>query len=213
MRLRAAGHRAIALTLPGLGIGDDPSCCVLNDAVDRIVGEVRRLELDRVTLVAHSWGGYPGTAAARLLGHRVDKLVYYNGLVPSRGISMADDHPARVRRELILRLIDESPVGAIAPYPELVEQELMQGVAPALQRMVTNLLAPQPGRYFLDALDTDVAALGVPTAYLAGDDDRALPRPAAALAARLGVKPTSVPGTHLGMLTHPADLAEAIMTA
>ena len=72
-RLRAANHRAITLTLPGLGDGDDPSGRKLQDAVDYIVTEVRRRGFHNVVLVAHSWGGYPATGAAYILAQRVTR--------------------------------------------------------------------------------------------------------------------------------------------
>lgn len=209
-RLRAASHRAITLTLPGLGDGDDPSGYQLGDAVDYIVNEVRRLELDNVVLVAHSWGGYPATGAAHLLRGRVSKIVYYNAFVPVRVRSLVDETPPDTR-ELMLQLIDGSPFGAIAPSLEYVEQLLLQGVAPALQRLVADLMTPQPGGYFLGALDIDAASLGVPTAYVTGDSDQAMPHPGPEFAARLGVKPVVVPGTHDGMLTHPDEVANAIL--
>ncbi|WP_249266673.1 alpha/beta fold hydrolase [Mycobacterium colombiense] len=211
-RLRAASHRAITLTLPGLGDGDDPSGYKLRDAVDYIVDEVRRLELDNVILVAHSWGGYPATGAAHLLGDRVTKIVYYNAFVPVRVRSLVDETPPDTR-EVMLRLIDGSPFGAIAPSLEYVEQLLMQGVAPELQRLVADLMTSQPGGYFLGALDIDAASLGIPTAYVTGDSDQAMPQPGPEFAARLGVKPIVVPGTHNGMLTHPDDVANAILAA
>ena len=211
-RLRAASHRAITLTLPGLGDGDDPSGFRLTHAVDYVVNEVRRLELDNVILVAHSWGGYPATGAAHLLAGQVTKIVYYNAHVPLRGRSIVDENPPDTR-ELMLRLIGGSTFGGIAPSREYVEQQLMQGVAPELQRVVSDLLTPQPGGYFLDALDIDAASLGIPAAYIASDSDRAMPRPGAEFATRLGVKPTIVPGTHCSMLTHPDEVANAILAA
>lgn len=209
-RLRVASHRAISLTLPGLGDGDDPSGYKLRDAVDYIVSEMCRRELDNVILVAHSWGGYPAAGAAHLLGDRVTKIVYYNAFVPIRGRSLIDETSPDTR-ELMLRLIDGSPFGAIAPSLEYVEQLLMQGVAPELQRLVAGLMTPQPGGYFLGALDIDAASLGIPTAYVTGDSDHAMPQPGTEFAARLGVKPVVVPGTHDGMLTHPDEVANAIL--
>lgn len=211
-RLRAANHRAITLTLPGLGGDDDPSGYQLRDAVDYVVNEVYRFELDHVILVAHSWGGYPATGAAHLLDDRVTKIVYYNAFVPVRGRSLVDETPADAR-EVLLQLIRESPFDAIAPSLELVEQLLMQDVAGPLQRLVADLLAPQPGGYFLDGLDVDAADLGIPAAYIASDSDWAMPRPHAEFAARLDVIPVAVPGTHNGMLTHPDEVAKAILAA
>lgn len=134
-RLRAAGHRAIALTLPGLGDGDDPSGRRLADAVNYVVDEIRRLQLDDVIFVGHSWGGYPTAGAAHVLRDQVSKIVFLNAQVPLRGKSLIDDNPP-AQRELMLTLIDESPVGAIAPTLSYVEQIFMQDVAPELQRLV-----------------------------------------------------------------------------
>ncbi|WP_232327430.1 alpha/beta fold hydrolase [Mycobacterium sherrisii] len=209
-RLRAQGHRAVPLTLPGLHHGDDPAGHRLRDAVDYIVSEVHRLGCDNVCLIAHSWGGYPATGAAHLLADAVRKVIYFNAHVPVGGAGLADENPPHIR-ELMLRLIDESPDGAIAPMPGYVEQKLMQGVSSPLQRLVAELQTPHPGRYFLDAPDVGEAELGVVSAYVAGDSDRALPRPAAEYAGRLGVRPTVVPGTHNCILTHPDEAAAAIL--
>ncbi|OBI86947.1 alpha/beta fold hydrolase [Mycobacterium asiaticum] len=211
-RLRAQGYQAVTLTLPGLNDGDDPSMHRLSDAVDYIVGEVRRLPVDDVVLVAHSWGGYPTTGAARLLTGQVRKVVYLNAQIPVRGRSLVDDDPPELR-EQNLRLIAASPTGSIPATLEDVQRGFMQDVAPELQRLVADLLTPQPGHYFTDALDVDAATLGIPVAYLASEYDQALQWPAAEFAARLNVPPIPVPGTHNAMLTHPDDIAEAILAA
>lgn len=211
-RLRCVGHRAITLTLPGMNDGEDPSGYQLDDAAAYIARRVRRLESGMVVLVAHSWGGFPATAAARLLTGRVEKLVYYNGHVPLPGRSLVDENPPD-KRISALRWIRESPVGAVPATLDYLERELMQGVAPDLQRLVADLLTLQPGGYFLGALDFHPSDLGVPMAYIAGEDDLAMPRPAAESAARIGVRPVVVPGTHNGLLTHPDEVAEAILNA
>jgi pimeloyl-ACP methyl ester carboxylesterase len=211
-RLRAAGHRAITLTLPGMNDGDDPSGCHLHDAVNAIAGEVSRRELGTVVLVAHSWGGFPATGAARLLAGQVEKLIYYNGHVPLPGRSLNDENP-RDKRLSALRSIEASPVGAIPVTLQYLEEELMQGVSADLQRLVADLLTLQPGGYFLDALDFHPLDLGIPLAYITGAEDRAMPRPAAESAARIAVRPIVVPGTHEGLLTHPDEVAAAILTA
>jgi pimeloyl-ACP methyl ester carboxylesterase len=212
-RLRAAGHRAIPLTLPGLGDGDDPAGLRLQDAVDHVVNEVDRLDPTNVILVGHSWGGYPMTGAAHRLAGRVSKVVYYNALVPQRGRSMVEENPPETGGEALMRkLIDSSPNHAISPLLEFVQQMFMQGVAEEAQRMLTELLTPHPGGYFLDALDVpQVTELGIPILYVLAEHDRALARPGAECAARLGLTPVLVPGTHESLLTHPDEVAEAIL--
>lgn len=211
-RLRSTGHRAITVTLPGMNDGDDPSGYRLQDAVDYIAHEVRRLESGTVVLVAHSWGCFPATGAARSLAGRVDKLIYYNGHVPLPGRSLMDENP-RDKRVSGLRRIKESPFNAVPASLEYLKRELMQGVSSDLQVLVADLLTLQPGGYFLDALDFHPLDLGIPMAYITGDDDLAMPRPAVQSAARIGVRPIVVPGTHNGMLTHPDEVARAILAA
>ncbi|OBJ54869.1 alpha/beta hydrolase [Mycobacterium sp. 1423905.2] len=211
-RLRAHGHGAIALTLPGLGHGDDPSGYRLSDAVEYIVSTVLNLGHDDVILVAHSWGGYPTTGAAHRLTDRVSKVVYLNAQIPVRSRSLVDDDPPELR-ESNLRMIKESPTGSIPATLEDVEKGFMQDVAPELQRLVSDLLTEQPGRYFTDASDVGAATLTIPTAYLASECDRALQWPAGEFAARLSVEPIPVPGTHNAMLTHPDQIAAAILAA
>ena len=88
----------------------------------------------------------------------------------------------------------------------------MQDVAEEAQRLVADLLTPQPGGYMLDALDVpSVIEVGLPARYILSEDDRALPRPGSEFAARLGLEPDLVPGTHDGMLTHPDEVAKAIL--
>jgi pimeloyl-ACP methyl ester carboxylesterase len=209
-RLRAAGHRAICLTLPGLADGDDSTGLGLQDAVDHVVGETERLSLAQVVLVGHSWGGYPITGAAHRLADRVSKVVYYSALVPVRGRSLVEDSPAGLGG-LLPKLVEASPDRVSLTF-ELFQRLFMQGVAEDAQRLLAELLTPQPRRYLLDALDVpDMITLGIPTQYILSADDHALPRPGREYAARLGVEPVMVPGTHEGMLTHPGAIAEAIL--
>ncbi|MCO1597448.1 alpha/beta fold hydrolase [Micromonospora sp. RHAY321] len=212
-RLRAAGHRAVALTLPGLADGDDRAGLRLRDAVDHVIDEVQRRELTGVTLVGHSWAGYPMTAAAHRLADRISTMVYYNAQVPVPGGSMADDNPPEIAA-FLRDLIESAPDNAIPPTVEFVRQSFMQDVAEDAQRLLAELLTPHPGAYFLDAPDVpDFAALGLPARYVLGEHDHALPRPGAEFAARLGLEPVMVAGTHEGMLTHPDAVADAILAA
>ncbi|GGK69781.1 salicylate esterase [Sphaerisporangium melleum] len=210
-RLRAAGHRAVTLTLPGLADGDDPTGLRLSDAVDHVVNKVEGLDHTDVVLVSHSWGGYPMTGAAHRLGGRVAELVYYNAFVPRPGVSLLGENPPE-NVALLRSLMESSPTGSVPMALEFVQQMLMQDVAEAAQRQLAELLTPQPGGYWEDALDIpEVTELGVPGRYILSEDDRALPRPGAEFAARLGVEPVMVPGTHESLLTHPDEVAKALL--
>ncbi|MFK3978868.1 alpha/beta fold hydrolase [Micromonospora sp. NPDC050397] len=210
-RLRAAGHAAYPVTLPGLGDGDDPSGWRLRDAVEHVVRLVRERRLGRVTLVAHSWGGYPTAGVAYELRGQVDEVVYYNAHVPVPNQSMIDNDPPEAAA-FLRGLIEASPDRAIHPTLDFVRNIFMPGVAEEMQRLVADLLTPQPGGYLLDAPAVpSVDELGIPARYLLGEDDRAMPRPGAEFAARIGLSPIMVPGAHEGLLTHPDGVANAIL--
>jgi pimeloyl-ACP methyl ester carboxylesterase len=212
-RLRTAGHRAITVTLPGLADGDDPRGHRLADAADHIVRVIEDRDLTDAVLVGHSWGGYPITGAAGRLTGRLAGIVYYAAQIPITGRSLIDDNPPEAGA-MLRGLIESSPTRSIAPTVEFVEQIFMQGAAPEAQRLIADLLTPMPGDYFLDPAEgPDVTTLGVPLHYLLGDDDHALPHPGATFAQRLDLTPTAVPGTHEGMLTHPDEIAKAILAA
>lgn len=215
-RLRAAGHQVLTLTMPGLADGDELRGVRLRDAVDKVVNEVETRDLRDVTLVAHSWGGYPMTGAAARLTGRVSKAVYFSAFVPQRGKSLLDEVPpknAAYVRDAMAASLDYS----WAPTLEFVQASLIQEEPEELQRLLWGMLLPQPGFYAEDALAEVVpmADQGIPAVYLLAEKDQGLGSQGAGerFAARLGVSPQPVPGTHEALLTHPDELARAILAS
>jgi pimeloyl-ACP methyl ester carboxylesterase len=214
-RLRAAGHRAVTLTMPGLSDGEELRGLHLRDAIDKIVHEVETRDLRDLTLVAHSWGGYPMTGAAARLTGRLSKAVYFSAFVPQRGNSALDELPAEIA-EYVRGLMESSSDYSWAPSLELVQGSLLPDASEQIQHLLWEMLVPQPGFYGEDVLDVPpVPEQGIPVAYLLAENDRGLGSPDAGerFAARLGVSPLSVPGTHEALITHPDELARAILTA
>ncbi|GAA0942342.1 alpha/beta hydrolase family protein [Pseudonocardia zijingensis] len=212
-RVRAAGHRAFALTLPGLAMGDDPTGLRLADAVDHVVREVERRALRDVVLVGHSFGGIPITGAAHRLAGRLAHVVFFSAFVPRRGESMAaasgPDAEAWIRAT-----VEADSQGTIGLDYEAFCTMIMQDGPDDVRQLVFDQLTPQPGGYMLDALDVDgVDTLGVPITYLLAEQDIALAAPGDELAARVGVEPIPVPGTHEALLTHPDELTKALLHA
>ncbi|MEU4164697.1 alpha/beta hydrolase family protein [Actinoplanes sp. NPDC026670] len=209
-RVRAAGHGATALTMPGLTMGDDPAGLRLTDAVDHIVTAVEQRGLHDVVLVGHSWGGIPITGAAPRLGHRLAGIAYFSAFIPQRGESMA---AAMGPMEGFVRdAIAAAPDRTIGIDFATFAQGLMPDQPEALQRTVFDQLMPQPGGYMLDAQDLPgVDTLGVPITYLLAENDTALAAPGTELAARAGTHPILVPGSHEALLTHPDDVAKALL--
>jgi pimeloyl-ACP methyl ester carboxylesterase len=208
-RLREAGHAAVTITLPGLADGDERAGLRLSDAVGHVVAEVERRDLRDVVLVGQSWGGYVITGAAHDLAGRLAKVVYYNAVVPARGTAMVDENAEYAA--LTRAAIAASPDGTVSVVREQVPILMPEADAQA-QDLFFELLVPQPGGYFLDALDVDdVTGLGVPVGYVLSEDDQALARPGAEFAARIGLTPVTVSGGHESMLTRPDEVTEALL--
>src|SRR5580692_4134400 len=89
--LRAAGHRVLTPTLPGLHDGDDPAVHTLGDVIDYVADLAEEEDLHDVTLVGHSWGGYVVTGAAPRLAPRLRKVVFWSAFVPAAGRSLYDE--------------------------------------------------------------------------------------------------------------------------
>jgi pimeloyl-ACP methyl ester carboxylesterase len=208
-RLTAAGHRSIALTMPGLSAGDDPRELRLADAVSHLVTEIERRDLTDVVLVGHSWAGIPITAAAPRLAGRLCGITFVSAFIPRAGESMTAAMAPEVG-DFVRTAIETSADNTIAVDFAAFRASLMQDEPERLQRLVFDLLVPQPGGYMLDALDS-VDLPAVPVTYLLAERDKALAAPGEELAARAGVQPVLVPGTHETILTHPDDVTEAIL--
>lgn len=213
-RLREAGHWVLTPTLPGLADGDDPTRYSLTDVVDFVVDYVERHDLREVTLVGHSWGGYPITGAAPRLASRLRKLVYWSAFVPAEGQSLLDEVPPPYV-ELFNGVAAASGNNSVTLPFEVWQNAFMQDAPEPVQRLVHDLLVPQPLQYFTEPVPPlDPAALGVPAAYVLSGEDVALPPGEFAWAPRfpdrLGVTAIETPGSHEACFTRPAELAGAL---
>ncbi|HKT00236.1 MAG TPA: alpha/beta fold hydrolase [Rugosimonospora sp.] len=216
--LRAAGHRVLTPTLPGLADGDDPRRHSLADVVDFVVDLVERNELQDVTLVGHSWGGYPLTGAAHRLAPRLRKLVYWSAFVPAEGAPLMDEVPPHYA-ELFTKVAAGSGNNSVLFPWEVFAGAFMQDADEPRQRLVHGLLTPQPMQYFTGTVPpVDPAALGVPASYVLSADDISLPPGeyhwAPRFPQRLGDVPViEAPGSHEAQFTRPAELAAALLKA
>lgn len=89
-RLEAAGHRALAATLPGLGVRQDElhPGITLTDHIDAVCTQVEESGIDRFVLAGHSYGGMVITGVAARLGRRIDALCYVDAFLPDDGESL-----------------------------------------------------------------------------------------------------------------------------
>ncbi|TWF80342.1 pimeloyl-ACP methyl ester carboxylesterase [Pseudonocardia hierapolitana] len=213
--LRAAGHRVLTPTLPGLHDGDDPTDLHLSDVVDAVVDLVEREDLRDVTLVGHSWGGYPMTGAAHHLRTRLRKLVYWSAFVPARGRSLHDEIPPGYQ-ELFADLARASDDNTVALPLDVWQAAFVHDAPEDVQRALHELMVPHPYQYFTETVEPLDAAAGIPVAYVLSREDIALPPGEYGwdrFAERLGVEPLVAPGSHEACFTAPEGLAHALLKA
>ena len=216
--LRAAGHRVLTPTLPGLADGDDPTRYGLADAADFIVDLVEREDLRNVTLVAHSWGGYPVTGAAPRLASRLRKIVYFSAFIPAAGVPMIDELPPHFKGLFLEIAAASGNDTVLLPY-EAFAGGFMQDAEENVQRLVHSLLVAQPLRYFTETVaPIDPVALGIPVSYVLADEDVSLPPGEwgwlPRFPRRLGdVAVIDTPGSHEAQFTRAAELAETLLKA
>src|SRR5438067_719105 len=214
--LRAAGHRVLTPTLPSLRDGADPTAHTLPDVVESVVDLVEREDLHDVTLLGHSWGGYVITGAAQRLAPRLRKLVYWSAFVPAEGRPLYDEVPPHYQALFDGQAKASGNNSVTLPF-EVWQGGFMQDAPENVQRLVHSLLVPQPMQYFTTAVEPiDPGKLGVPVAYVLGEDDIALPPGEfgwARFPERLGVTPLAAPGSHEACFTRPVELAEAFLKA
>ena len=214
-RLRAAGHRVVAPTCPGLGINDDPRDVTLADCVDSVVSLIERSGYRDITLVGHSWGGYVIADAAPRVAARLKRLVFWSAFVPDAGHPLIDELPPDYRA-LFAQLAAASPDNTVAMPLQVFQGGFLNDANPAVAEVVHSTLRPQPYRTFTDPPASGEAYrdLGVPLDYVLSADDVALPPGEYGwdrFPGRIKAAPVTVPGSHESQFTRPAELAEALM--
>ena len=214
--LRAAGHTVFTPTLPGLSDGEDPTPYSLADTSRAVVDLIEGEDLQDVTLVGHSWGGYVITGAAPAVAPRLRKLIYWSAFVPAAGRSLYDEVPPPYQ-QLFESQAAASGNNSVALPLEVWQAAFMNDASEETQRIVHSLMVPQPYQYFTQTVEPiDPETLGVPVAYVLSEQDQALPPGEYGwdrFAGRLGVPVQPAPGSHEACFTQPAGLAEAFLKA
>lgn len=141
--LRRLGHDVVTPTLTGMG--ERASLLSPADNLDTYAADIceplQRLDLRGVTLVCHSFGGYPATLAADREWSRIDRLVYLDAGVPTQGQSAAS-----VSAQAALRWVTSvAEDGWTIPPVDVSALEVNEGD----REMLRGRLTPMPITPFL----------------------------------------------------------------
>ena len=195
-RLQALGYHVAAVQNPLTSLAGDVA------ATNRVL----RRQTGDVLLVGHSWAGAVITEAGN--SANVKGLVYLSALVPDSGESVAD---------LLNRL--NAPMAGLTPDADgLIWLDDAKAYRHVMAADVSEAKAAE-----LAALQQPIAAATFagkvghaawhdkPSWYLQTEDDNALlPQVQQAIAHQIGAKVTSIPSSHMSLVSHPDAVADLI---
>lgn len=217
--LQAQGLAAHAVTLTG--VGDRAHLLSgqirLSTHVADVLGLIDTLELPRVLLVGHSYGGLVITGVADVLRKRTPAatalhgLVYVDAVTPHPGESWSSQHTAETVAAR-LKLAAEQGAGVGIPPPDAA----VFGLADADRDWVNRRQTPQPLGVYQDPLHFDATAVAALPRTFIDCTQPALPT-IAVMRQRVRTEPgwtvhELITG-HDPMVSAPADLARLLAQA
>lgn len=224
--LARLGHEAIAVTMPGHAADGDNSTTVAGRR-DAIVSVMEPGDV----LVGHSSGGYDICIAADAAPDRAGHLVFLAAGLPLEGQRLiskraviaenaADSHRplASMPKDLddLHRFMVPLPDGRVALDGFAgAYKYLYHDCEEATARSAYARLTPMASSYMLETVSLPrLWAAQPPRSYIACRDDRVESRgKSATVAARLGVEPLMIDGSHSPFISRPDTLAATLIEA
>ncbi|GAA1781096.1 alpha/beta fold hydrolase [Agromyces lapidis] len=212
--LRAAGHRATGLTLPGLDPEDaQRSSRTLDeqaDAIEQALAQDAATGERSAVIVAHSGANAPVSMVLDRHPELVRRMVWVDSGPLAPGSVFAPDATAE---------IDELP---LPPFEALAEQASLDGLSPDDLERFRRRAVPEPGPVLRQAVAlSDDERLEVPTTLvccsISSGQIRELAAAGHPMFAEVGrltqVEFVDLPTGHWPMWSRPADLAQVIASA
>ncbi|RYF42616.1 MAG: alpha/beta fold hydrolase, partial [Comamonadaceae bacterium] len=161
--LAAAGHRAHAVTLTGVGerAHQMSPAITLETHITDVTNAIQMEEMSDVVLAVHSYAGMIGTALADRLTQRLRHLVYVDAVVPQPGESWSSTH-AVTTRESRKAAAESSPDFSFPPPDPSV-----YGLTGASYEWVRRRQTPHPGHTYDAPLNFDTQRVAaVPRTFI-----------------------------------------------
>jgi pimeloyl-ACP methyl ester carboxylesterase len=198
--LLAKGVKVVAVQNPLTSLADDVA------TTKRVVDA----QTTPVVLVGHSWGGTVITQAGD--DPKVAALVYVAAFAPDEGQATADlgkDGPPPPGSASI----HPDAAGFLYLTPEGVGRDFAQDLPAAETRVMAATQGPIAGKSFEEKVST-AAWKTKPSWYVVAKNDRMIqPDLERAMAKKIGAKTTTLPTSHVAMLSRPKEVAAVILNA
>jgi pimeloyl-ACP methyl ester carboxylesterase len=198
--LEARGYHVVAVQEPLSSLADDVAAT--RRAID--------LQTGPVLLVGHSWGGAVITEAGN--HDKVAGLVYVSAFAPDSGESVDDLGKGAPPPPWATRLVVDAGGFAWLP-PDVVATDFAPDLPAIESTLVASVQQPIQTKAFGDKVTT-AAWRSKRSWYVRTEQDRMIdPGAQATMAARAGATVTNVNGSHVSILSHPDEVATAILAA
>ncbi|MEZ0307083.1 MAG: alpha/beta fold hydrolase [Ramlibacter sp.] len=150
-QLVAAGHRAHAVTLTGVGERAHlmSPAITLETHITDVANAIEAEEMDGVVLAVHSYAGMIGTALADRMTQRLRHLVYVDAVVPQPGESWSSTHASATREARMAAAQASADFSFPPPDPGVY------GLEGANHAWALRRQTPHPGHTYQAPLDFD----------------------------------------------------------
>jgi pimeloyl-ACP methyl ester carboxylesterase len=207
--LRAQGHEVHTPTLTGFGDRAHLDAVDFDVFVEDVASLLELEDLHDVVLVGHSMGGIVVPRVAERAPERIGRVVWLTACVAGDGESLLQAVPQTPATAAAVTIAEDGSL--TIDHDVLIVGLLQDGTdadrawVRARHRDYPKHALVEPGR--LSAF----LALGLPAAYVVALDDQVIPPELQrTFAARLGVEPSEVPGSHDCMVSRPDAVAAAL---
>lgn len=161
--LAAAGHRAHAVTLTGLGERAHllSPLITLETHISDVLNAIEAEEMQDVVLAVHSYAGMLGTAVADRAGQRLKHVVYVDAVVPKPGESWSSTHASATREARLAAAQASADFSFPPPAPSVF------GLQAEAHDWVKRRQTPHPGHTYQAALQFEPARVAaVPRTFV-----------------------------------------------
>jgi pimeloyl-ACP methyl ester carboxylesterase len=174
--LQAAGHRAVAPDLPGLGADTTPVAAVTLDLWADHVADIARRQTEPVILVGHSRGGIVISCAAERAAENIRELVYLSAFLLPDGWTMTQASSG-ILRELAPNFFRETDAGlGLAVNPDFIPATLYNTTASEWVQRATLMMQREPVMSWSSPVHvTSERFGGIPRTYIECLRDCAIP--------------------------------------
>jgi pimeloyl-ACP methyl ester carboxylesterase len=212
--LRAAGHTATALDLPGSGSDRTPIEGVTLEAYTKRIRTELEVAAEPAILVGHSMGGVAITQAAAESGHLIEQVVYVAAFLPRDGESLMslaarpEGEGDGVQKNMVVA--GDPPVATMPP--ESAASVFYGNCPPWLSEEAVLKIGAQPLAPFATPVDIDDSRL-LKRRYIVCLRDQAIPPALQHVMARASncLEVTELDTDHSPFLSAPDELTRVLI--